>query len=171
MTEPVDPLDQLDYYSLLEVPRDASTADVKRAFRLFARKFHPDRFAEAPDAKRERATRIYRRGSEAYQVLTDPIARKAYDDGLARGRLRLTADERERARAEAEAPKRPERKPEDFASATARAYYEKAKALLEKKDVRGAWQALRAAESSEPQNPAVKALLRTVEARLRSGVW
>ena len=64
----------------------------------------------------------------------------------------------------------PERSPDEFASATARAYYEKAKALLQKQDMRGAWQALRAAEGSEPSNPAVKALLRTVEARLRSGV-
>ena len=62
-------LDQLDYYALLEVEDDATMREIKSAFRKFARKFHPDRFAGSNEAKIERAAQIYRRGSEAFQVL------------------------------------------------------------------------------------------------------
>lgn len=91
-----DRLDQLDYYTLLGVARDASAPEIKRAFRTFALRYHPDRFAGAPQDKVERATAIYRRGSEAVETLTNPEARKAYDGALARGELRLTTDARAR---------------------------------------------------------------------------
>src|SRR5262245_20119906 len=87
-----DRLDQLDYYTLLGVAEDAEVAAIRRAFRTFALKYHPDRFAgEAPDSV-ARATAIYRRGSEALEVLSDPVARKAYDLALAGGELRLLED-------------------------------------------------------------------------------
>jgi curved DNA-binding protein CbpA len=88
-----DPLEALDYYTLLQVPDTASPDDVRRAFHRFAAKYHPDRFAGAgaEAAKVERAAEIYRRGAEAYKVLTDPGRRKLYDVGLAEGRLRFDA--------------------------------------------------------------------------------
>ena len=84
-----DPLEQLDYYTLLQVPDDASTDQIRAGFHRFAAKYHPDRFAGAgaEPAKVERAAQIYRRGTEAYKVLTDPRRRKLYDAGLAEGRL------------------------------------------------------------------------------------
>lgn len=87
-----DDLDKLDYYSLLEVEPTASVAEVRAAFRRFALKYHPDRHAGSEPAKIERATRIYRRGSEALETLVDPTRRKAYDIVLARGEMRLTQD-------------------------------------------------------------------------------
>jgi curved DNA-binding protein CbpA len=86
-----DPLEQLDYYSLLQVEPQASADQVRRAFHRFAAKYHPDRFtgAGADAAKVERAAQIYRRGAEAYKVLMDSPRRKLYDAGLAKGRLRL----------------------------------------------------------------------------------
>ena len=62
-----------DYYELLGVPRDASHADIKRAFRRLARELHPD-VSEAPDAERR-----FRAVAEAYEVLSDPERRRTYD--------------------------------------------------------------------------------------------
>ncbi len=62
-----------DYYELLGVARDASHADIKRAFRRLARELHPD-VSEAPDAERR-----FRAVAEAYEVLSDPERRRTYD--------------------------------------------------------------------------------------------
>lgn len=86
-----DRLDLLDYYTLLGVGTNASTDEVRVAFHTFALKFHPDNHS-AP-AKVQRATKIFRRGTEAYRVLRDPRQRGEYDTALARGSLRLRPDE------------------------------------------------------------------------------
>lgn len=83
-----DRLEQLDYYELLRVQPEASADDIRRAFHVFAMRYHPDRFAGAPDEKVERAAQIYRRGAEAYRVLTNPQQRKRYDQLVAAGQLR-----------------------------------------------------------------------------------
>jgi molecular chaperone DnaJ len=62
-----------DYYDVLGVPRGASDADVKRAFRRLAQQWHPD-VNVAPEAD-DRFKEI----NEAYQVLSDPQRRQAYD--------------------------------------------------------------------------------------------
>ncbi len=89
-----DPLEQLDYYTLLQVPQDASPDQVRRAFHQFASKYHPDRFqgTGAVESKIERAAQIYRRGAEAYRILCDSKRRKAYDYGLTQGKMRFDAN-------------------------------------------------------------------------------
>jgi molecular chaperone DnaJ len=64
---------ELDYYAVLGVPRGASDADIKRAFRGLAQQWHPD-VNKQPGAE-ERFKEI----NEAYQVLSDPQRRQAYD--------------------------------------------------------------------------------------------
>jgi molecular chaperone DnaJ len=64
---------KLDYYDLLGVSRDASQADIKRAFRKLAFKYHPDR-NKKPDAEER-----FKEVSEAYAVLSDPEKREQYD--------------------------------------------------------------------------------------------
>ena len=63
-----------DFYAVLGVARDASTADVKKAYRKLARKYHPD--ANAGD---EAAERRFKEVSEAYSVLSDAEQRQQYD--------------------------------------------------------------------------------------------
>ena len=62
-----------DYYEVLGVPRDASTEDIRRAYRKLARKYHPDVNKE-PGAE-DRFKEI----SEAYEVLRDPRSAQRYD--------------------------------------------------------------------------------------------
>jgi curved DNA-binding protein len=63
-----------DYYQILGVPRSASQADVKKAFRKLARQYHPDR---NPGDKA--AERRFKDANEANEVLSDPEKRKQYD--------------------------------------------------------------------------------------------
>lgn len=160
-----DRLDLLDYYTLLGVAPDASNADIKRAFRRFARRYHPDRFAGAPEDKAQRATQIYRRGSEAYQILTDPVARRAYDRVLRVGALRLGTEERERAAAEESAPKKNE---PPIRSPQARAFYQRAAEEARGGRWREAWRAMKTALEHEPDSALLRARLTQIEDRLRT---
>ncbi len=63
-----------DYYKTLGVAKDASQADIKKAYRKLAIKYHPDK-TQGDKAKEEKFKEI----SEAYEVLGDPEKRKKYD--------------------------------------------------------------------------------------------
>jgi molecular chaperone DnaJ len=62
-----------DLYELLGVARDASDADIKKAFRQLARRLHPD-VSDEPDAEER-----FREVSEAYEVLSNSETRQLYD--------------------------------------------------------------------------------------------
>jgi DnaJ-class molecular chaperone len=64
----------VDYYEILGVGRDASEADVKRAFRRLARELHPDVNDHDPEAEEK-----FKAAAEAYEVLSDPERRRVYD--------------------------------------------------------------------------------------------
>ena len=61
------------YYEILGVERDATDADIKRAFRKLAQQLHPDVNTEADAGVR------FKEINEAYQVLSDPRRRQIYD--------------------------------------------------------------------------------------------
>jgi curved DNA-binding protein len=63
-----------DYYATLEVPPTATAAEIRRAYRRLARKYHPDLNKQVPDND-QRIKRL----NEAYAILSDPIKRAAYD--------------------------------------------------------------------------------------------
>ncbi|WP_323959398.1 DnaJ domain-containing protein [Arthrobacter sp. JZ12] len=63
-----------DFYKILGVPKDASDADIKKAYRKLARKFHPDQNHNDAAAEKQ-----FKDISEAYSVLSDPEERQQYD--------------------------------------------------------------------------------------------
>ena len=66
----------VDYYNILKVNRNASEDDLKKAYKRLAMIWHPDK---NPATKRPEAEAKFKRISEAYDVLSDPIKRQIYD--------------------------------------------------------------------------------------------
>jgi molecular chaperone DnaJ len=64
---------EVDFYAVLGVTRTASDAEIKRAFRKLAQQWHPD------VSKDPAADERFKQVNEAYQVLSDPQRRQAYD--------------------------------------------------------------------------------------------
>ncbi len=77
-----------DFYAVLGVSKDISEADLKKAYRKLARKYHPD--SNPGDAKAEAK---FKEISEAHSVLSDPEQRKEYDQmrAMGPGRPRFTS--------------------------------------------------------------------------------
>jgi curved DNA-binding protein len=65
----------IDYYKTLEIPKTASEADIKAAYRKLARKNHPDL-----NPKDTKANKKFQEINEANEVLSDPEKRKKYDE-------------------------------------------------------------------------------------------
>ena len=68
-------MDYIDYYHTLGVERTASQADIKRAYRKLARKYHPDLHPDDPGAQAK-----FQQLNEANEVLGDPEKRRKYDE-------------------------------------------------------------------------------------------
>src|SRR5690348_14279485 len=64
-----------DYYAALGVAKDASAADIKKAYRKLARELHPDKNPDNASAEAR-----FKEVSEAYDVLSDETKRREYDE-------------------------------------------------------------------------------------------
>lgn len=77
-------MNKRDLYEVLEVPRNATEDDLKKAYRTLAKKYHPD-MCPGDKAAEEK----FKEAANAYQILSDKTARAAYDryglEGLRRG--------------------------------------------------------------------------------------
>ena len=81
------PADHEELLRRLSLSPDATVDEIERAYRWLAQKFHPDRNADFQDEAQSRFIRI----QEAYEVLSDPLARAQYDETLWRDSQKRTA--------------------------------------------------------------------------------
>lgn len=95
---------QRTYYDILEISKNASDADIKKAYRQAALKYHPDRNPGNP-----KAAERFREAAAAYEVLSDPEKRKLYDQFGDNFEKRQTTSESGRT-----TPPPPHQKPDDI---------------------------------------------------------
>ncbi|MGJ3248597.1 MAG: tetratricopeptide repeat protein [Elainellaceae cyanobacterium] len=69
-----------DYYEILGVPRRASLAEIKKAYRRLARQYHPD-----VNPSSRTAVEKFQRLNQIYEVLSDPVRRARYDQSISGG--------------------------------------------------------------------------------------
>ncbi|GMH15171.1 hypothetical protein Nepgr_017012 [Nepenthes gracilis] len=69
------------YYSILGVAVDSSLDEIRRAYRMLAMQWHPDRWARNPSLLGEAKSK-FQKIQEAYSVLSDPRKRAIYNAGL-----------------------------------------------------------------------------------------
>lgn len=68
-----------NYYEILGVDKKASADELKAAYRKLAKKYHPDLYTNASDAEKKNAEAKFKEINHAYDVLSDPDKRAAYD--------------------------------------------------------------------------------------------
>ena len=84
--ERLEQLDDLDYYALLGVEKDAAHAAIRKAYFLTAKRYHPDAIARLGLADiRQEAGEVFAKIAEANEVLSDPQRRQEYDRALEGG--------------------------------------------------------------------------------------
>jgi curved DNA-binding protein CbpA len=84
----IDSLDVISYYDLFGASPSASHDELRSAFHAFAEAFHPDGHRVRTPEEQSAVGQIYRRGTEAWRVLSEPRLRARYDEALANGIVR-----------------------------------------------------------------------------------
>jgi len=141
-------MEELDYYQILEVPRDAPGSAVKSGYHTVSRRYHPDANRALTGEARRNIEDIAKRVTEAYSVLRDARRRQAYDGQLAEDscavRMQL-----------AEANSKAEKKTlEDHSGTTpsGRRFFALARADADRNDLDAAIRNLQMALTYEPAN-------------------
>jgi len=76
----LEELADLDHYTALQIDREASASQIKKAYFKAAKRYHPDALVRLDLAdSREDAARLFARIAEAFEILSDPVKRQAYD--------------------------------------------------------------------------------------------
>ncbi len=165
-------LEHADYFTLLDVPvpkageKELSEADLRRAFHAFAERFHPDHYRSADREAQEAAAAVFRRGSEAYRVLKDPVLRKRYAEKLATGDTRLShADIVDAARP----PASTDKIIDVVKLPISRQFAAKADELIAAGYLRGAKMQLDILGMREPNNPLLKQRIQELAEKLAAG--
>jgi curved DNA-binding protein CbpA len=172
--------DLLTHYHLLGVTADASAETIKQAYYARAQQLHPDRFLAAPDlAFRNQLALLFKRLSDAYQVLSSAPDRARYDAGV-RTRAAARGPDARVGTGRTPAPSGgPSRVPavgaeastgaDYLADSRAREYYDYAMRAFQRADFRNAQSLLEQALSREPGSPT---LLRALdEVKRTRALW
>ncbi len=155
-------IDELDYYQLLEISREATSSELKRAYYESSRRFHPDANRHLTGELRSALEVIAKRLTEAYSVVRDPRRRKAYDERLRDDdgslRMRLVGADAATVRGPEQVGTTPQGK----------RFFLLAQKDLEGGDLAAAARNLQMARTFEPNNEAFKQKLEEIRSQLQS---
>ncbi|KAF8141686.1 DnaJ-domain-containing protein [Boletus edulis] len=127
----------LTLYDVLGIPADATTEDVRKAYKTKALETHPDKLEPtASERERRAAEGKFRNVCEAFQVLSDPAKRKAYDDRIQHAQLNKQAwdVEREKRKKEREEWARQAKERSEARMKTRADLYESVRQIKEEKE-------------------------------------
>jgi curved DNA-binding protein CbpA len=155
-------LDVLTYYELFGIAEDASDEEVRDAFHAFCDVFHPDRHRDSPPDRVAAVGTIFRRGTEAYGVLTDPALRGHYDAELAVVREVYRPPPRPSQSPHSRPPPAPSLE-DRVRVPSARPFAQRAEQLMRDGDYRQAKLQLVLAKHIDPENPDLEQALRDLE--------
>lgn len=158
-------LDSLSYYELFRLAPDATFDAIRDAFHRFAEEFHPDVHTWRHPSEQAALGYIFRRGAEAYRVLSDPQLRARYDEALASGILRPESlvVEQEGPRSLGRAAPGAGRPSEKVRNPGARPFVLRAEELMKKGDPKQAKIQLVMAMHMDPKNPALEAFAKELD--------
>lgn len=168
-------LDTLSYYELFRVEQTASADGVRDAFHVFAETFHPDGHTWRHPTELAAIGYIFKRGTEAYRVLSDPQLRFRYDEALANGILRPEnlIVESQGARAQSMAPPNlagglGSRASDKIRAPGARPFVLRAEELAKKGDPQQAKLQLVMAMHLDAKNPALEAFAKELDDAIKA---
>ena len=162
-------LDQISYYDLFRLTPSATYDELRGAFHTFAETFHPDVHTWRPENERNAIGYIFKRGTEAYRILSEPGFRARYDEALANGILRpdsLVID-LENPRASI-APGGKQRLIDKIRSPGARPFVLRAEELAKKGDPKQAKIQLVMAMHMDMKNPALEAYAKELDEAIKA---
>lgn len=155
-------VDELDYYELLHLPREAQASDIRRAYQDASRRFHPDAHRHAGEELRSASASISRRICEAYTVLRDPRRRRVYDDFIEQGEgTRLPLGEF------LEQASQRDRSARQGSSVQGQQFFRRGLSDMERGDWAAAARNFRTAQAFEPANSEIGQKLEESKAQLR----
>jgi len=156
-------MNELDYYQLLNVGPGASTKEIRKAFHVSSRSFHPDANRGLEGDLRTQCQQISKRITEAYCVLRDKRRRSTYDAKMSEGQsLRIQIAEARNAHVERRKTER------SGATAQGRQFHGKAEAALKAGDLASAIQNIQMALTFEAGNVGFKNLLDELRERQKA---
>ncbi len=157
--------DELDYYQILGLPSDAHTAQIKKAYFSNARKYHPDHFAMISNAVFKNAVgQLFRRMTEAYQILNDANKRMEYDQNLENSGRTADTLRWSKTKRESHGPQTRER---EIDNPQARRFYKLAQSAINASDYVSAKMNLQLALQMSKDHPLLKKSLEEVEDLLK----
>lgn len=98
LSEKVEQARSGDHFALLDLPDTASDGEIKEAYFRLVRTVHPDSLQKYNlDVRREDATFVFEKVTQAYQTLSDPMKRKTYIQARREGKEEVSPEEANRA--------------------------------------------------------------------------
>lgn len=158
-------VEEQNYFQILRIPEGAPHHRLVQAYDLLSRRYHPDRYRQLRDTKwgkaiHEKATRLYKVMTEAYQVLADRKLRARYERALKDGKLRLSPDEKSGK------DSGPSSLVDLAETNSSKKFLKLAQSDLAGQDYQSALQNLQFAKSMEPDNSAIADKIAEVEQKL-----